>query len=230
MDNLITSILVQIKIYIREHWFSLVVVVLDVVLRYGFTKIKFRYSGTPVKTYLTSLLGIIGVNAFLTLAYQEGLNSKYDDIIKVSILLGYFIYSINNEFKKENTEISIIILMFIKCYFITVISFSDTYFGIIIGSVIICTITLIAYYLRKKHDNSILKSKYYEIPLLCLELIFVFIICEQQTDLFKEILLSALITETIVFSYHPFALYVVKKLCHEDTTFYWESKMGYDEQ
>lgn len=227
MEKLITSILDQIEIYIREHWFSLVVVVLGVVLRYGFTKIKFLYSRTPVKTFLASLLATIGVNAFLTFAYQEVLNSKYDDFIKILILLGYFISSLNNECKKETTEISII---FIKCYFVTFLSFSNTYLGIIIGSVIICTITLIAYFWRKKYDSMILKSKYFEILLLCLELIFVFIICEQQTDLFKEVLLSALITETVIFSYHPFALYVVKKLCHEDTAFYWESQMGYDEQ
>ena len=208
----------------------MLVVILGVVLRYGFTKIKFRYSSTPVKTYLTSLLAVIGVNGFLTFAYQEGLNNKYDDVIKILILLGYFFYSINNECKKDITEISVIVLIFIKCYFVTFLSFSDSYFGIIIGSVIICTITLFVYFWRKKYDSLILKSKYFEILLLCIELIFVFIICEQQTDLFKEVLLSALITETVIFSYHPFALYVIKKLCHEDTTFYWESQMGYNEQ
>ena len=224
MENFIVLLCNQILVYICDHWVPLVVVVCGVILRYGFTKLQFLYSYTPVKTYLISLLTVIGINAFLSFAYQNGLNSEYDDIFKVLILLGYFICSIKN-----GTTESSIILLFIKCYFITCLSFSATYFGIIIGSSIVCALTFIVYCLHKKYDNLTLKSKYFEIPLLCLELIIIFIVCEQQADLLKEVLLSALITETVVFAYHPFALYIIKKLCHEDTSFYWETQMGYDE-
>lgn len=230
MENLVTLLLDQINIYIREHRFSLTIVAVGVVLRYGFTKIKFRYSYTPVKTFLTSLLAVIGVNAFLSFAYQEGSNSKYDYGIKGLILFVYFVYSIKNECKKDNHETTTKIFIFVKYYFITVLSFTDSYFIIIVGSLVACAITFLIFCFHKKYDNLLLKSQYIEILLLCLELIIVFIICKRQTDMIKEVLLNALITETVVFSYHPFALYVIKKLCHEDTMFYWESQMGYDEQ
>lgn len=228
MENFVVLLCNQIGIYICNHWVPLVVIVCGVILRYGFTKLQFLYSCTPVKTYLILLLTVIGINAFLSLAYQNGLNSEYDDIFKVLILLGYFICSFKNECKKDTTESSII-LLFIKCYFITCLSLSATYLGIIIGSAIVCALTFIVYCLHKKYDNLTLRSKYFEMPLICLELIIIFIVCEQQADLLKEVLLSALITETVVFSYHPFALYIIKKFCHEDTSFYWETQMGYDE-